>query len=48
MEVVRIILIALLSVWTFMMAISIDKKSAKVMIPWIIINIATIVYIILK
>ena len=48
MEIYRIIIIAILSVWTFLMMISVDKKSAKVMIPWIIINIATVIYLILN
>lgn len=48
MGILRIILIALLSVWTFMMAISINKESIRVTIPWLIINVATIVYLILK
>lgn len=48
MEILRIILIALLSVWTFMMTITIDKRSIRVILPWIIINVATIVYVILK
>ena len=48
MGIFRIILIAVLSVWTFFMAISIDKDSTRVIIPWLIINVATIVYLILK
>lgn len=48
MGIFRIILIAVLSVWTFFMTISIDKDSIRVIIPWLIINVATIVYLILK
>ena len=48
MEILRIILIALLSVYTVIMTTSIDKRSIRVILPWIIVNVATIVYLILK